>query len=177
MFTPAFSSDAMLGRKSLMPTVNPDKAGNPIKHPAAKAPRIFADSATRADIEPLFRAGIINGITTNPSLLKKAGARSWDQAKTIMRDLCALLKPHPVSLELTELVEEAMVRQASELAELGDNAVIKVPIGGDPGVEPSAGPPSRLQGVLPPWGGGGQGKNTPLFHTTPTPRAGHTRPT
>ena len=69
MFTPAFSSDAMLNRKTLMPIVNPDKAGNPLKHPAAKAPRIFADTATRSEIEPLFRAGIINGVTTNPSLL------------------------------------------------------------------------------------------------------------
>src|SRR5260370_18222496 len=160
MFTPAFSCDAMLGGKNLRPPVNPDKAGNPIKHPAAKAPRIFADSATRADIEPLFRAGIINGITTNPSLLKKAGARSWDQAKTIMRDLCALLKPHPVSLELTELAEEAMVRQASELAELGDNAVIKVPIGGDPAGDPAAQPLPRPEGVFPPRGGRPQRETT-----------------
>ena len=68
----------MLNRKDLMPVVNPDKSGNPLKHPAAKAPRIFADTATRSEIEPLFRAGIINGLTTNPSLLKKAGAKSWD---------------------------------------------------------------------------------------------------
>ena len=81
MFTPHFSSDAMFHRKSLLPVINPDKAGNPLPHPAPKAPRIFADSATRADIEPLYRAGIINGITTNPSLLKKAGAKSWDHGQ------------------------------------------------------------------------------------------------
>ncbi|MEA2699099.1 MAG: transaldolase, partial [Myxococcales bacterium] len=100
MFNPDFSSAAMFERKNLLPVINPDKAGNPLKHPASKAPRIFADSATRSEIEPLFRAGIVNGITTNPSLLKKAGAKSWDQAKGIMKDLCALLHPHPVSLEL-----------------------------------------------------------------------------
>ncbi len=92
MFVPAFSSEAMLNRKHLMPIVNPDKAGNPLKHPAAKAPRIFADTATRSEIEPLFRAGIINGVTTNPSLLKKAGAKSWDHAKEIMKDLCTMLR-------------------------------------------------------------------------------------
>src|SRR5258708_16862623 len=166
MFTPAFSSDAMLGRKSLMPTVNPDKAGNPIKHPAAKAPRIFADSATRADIEPLFRAGIINGITTNPSLLKKAGARSWDQAKLIMRDLCALRKPHPVSLELTELAEEKRVRQASELAALGDNSVIKVPIGGYRAVDPTADPFTGLKVIRRLWERGIKVNTTLIFNTT-----------
>ena len=121
MFTPNFSSAAMFHRKNLMPVVNVDRPDTDLKHPAPKAPRIFADSATRADIEPLYKAGIINGITTNPTLLKKAGAKSWDQAKGIMKDLCAMLRPNPVSLELTELTEEAMVAQAQELAELGDN--------------------------------------------------------
>ena len=47
------------------------------RHPASHAPRIFADSADIRDIEPLYRAGIINGVTTNPTLVKKAGAQSW----------------------------------------------------------------------------------------------------
>src|SRR3954464_7714556 len=140
MITPQLSSAAMFHRKALMPVINPDRPGNPIPHPAGKAPRIFADSATRADIEPLYRAGIINGITTNPSLLKKAGAKSWDHAKEIMHDLCSLLRPFPVSLELTELEEEKMVRQAEELAGLGDNSIIKVPMGGYRAVNPSADP-------------------------------------
>src|SRR3569623_1098753 len=140
MFTPNFSSAAMFHRKSLMPVTTADHPGSDLKHPAAKAPRIFADSATRADIEPLYIAVIINGITTNPTLLKKAGAKSWDQAKGIMKDLCAMLRPTPVSLELTELPEEAMVAQAQELADLGDNSVIKVPIGGYRAINPSADP-------------------------------------
>ena len=73
MFTPNFSSAAMFHRKGLLPVINADKTDSALKHPAPKAPRVFADSATRSDIEPLLRAGIINGITTNPSLLKKAG--------------------------------------------------------------------------------------------------------
>ena len=100
MFTPAFSSAAMLQRKQEMPVINADKPGNALAHPAPKAPRIFADTATWSEIEPLFKAGIINGLTTNPSLLKKAGAKSWGNAKEIMKDLCAKLKPFPVSLEL-----------------------------------------------------------------------------
>ncbi|MDB5106793.1 MAG: hypothetical protein JWP91_4482 [Fibrobacteres bacterium] len=166
MFIPAFSSEAMLNRKNLMPVVNPDKAGNPLAHPAPKAPRIFADTATRSEIEPLFKAGIINGLTTNPSLLKKAGAKSWDHAKEIMKDLCTLLRPFPVSLELTELDEEKMVRQAEELAALGDNSVIKVPIGGYRAVNPSADPFTGLKVIRRLWERGVKVNTTLVFNTT-----------
>ena len=67
MFTPRFSSDAMFHRKALLPVINPNRDGGALEHAAPRAPRVFADSATRSEIEPLFRAGIINGITTNPS--------------------------------------------------------------------------------------------------------------
>ncbi len=166
MFTPGFSSAAMFSRKSLLPVVNSDRHGNGLKHPAPKAPRIFADSATRSDIEPLLRAGIINGITTNPTLLKKAGAKSWDQAKGIMRDLCTLLSPHPVSLELTELGEEAMVRQAEELRELGANSVIKVPIGGYRALSPDADPYTGLKVIRRLWELGIKVNTTLVFNTT-----------
>ncbi len=166
MFTPAFSSEAMLNRKNQMPVVNPDKAGNPLKHPAPKAPRIFCDSATWSDIEPLFKAGIVNGLTTNPTLLKKAGAKSWNNAKEIMKDLCAKLRPFPVSLELTELEEEKMVRQAEELAALGENSVIKVPIGGYTAVNPAADPFTGLKVIHRLWEKGVKTNVTLVFNTT-----------
>ena len=166
MFTPGFSADAMFHRKNLLPVINADKDGNALKHPAPKAPRVFADSATRSEIEPLYRAGIINGITTNPSLLKKAGARSWDQAKEIMSDLCTLLHPNPVSLELTEIAEEEMVRQAAELAALGENAIIKVPIGGYRAVNPAADPYTGLKVIRRLWERGIKVNTTLIFNTT-----------
>lgn len=166
MFVPAFSSTAMFQRKDLMPVVNPDKPGNPLQHPAPKAPRIFCDSATWSDIEPLFKAGIVNGLTTNPTLLKKAGAKSWGQAKEIMRDLCAKLRPFPVSLELTELDEEKMVRQAEELAALGENSVIKVPVGGYTAVNPSADPYTGLKVIRRLWEKGVKTNTTLVFNTT-----------
>jgi len=166
MFTPPIASDALFHRKALLPVINPDQPGTDLPHPAPRAPRIFADSATRADIEPLFRAGIINGITTNPSLLKKAGAKSWDQAKTIMRDLCALLHPHPVSLELTETREDEMVKQASELSALGDNSIIKVPIGGYRALDPKADPFTGLKVIRRLWQKGIKVNTTLVFNTT-----------
>ena len=166
MFTPPMSSAVMFARKNLMPVVNPDKAGNALKHPAAKAARIFGDSATKKDIEPLFRAGIINGLTTNPTLLKKAGAKSWDDAKGIMRDLCSMLNPCPVSLELTEREEEEMVKQAAELAALGENSVIKVPVGGYRAMDSAADPLTGLRVIHQLWERGIKTNTTLVFNTT-----------
>jgi transaldolase len=166
MFTPAFNSAAMLQRKQEMPVINQDKAGSALPHPAPKAPRIFADTATWSEIEPLFKAGIINGLTTNPSLLKKAGAKSWGNAKEIMKDLCSKLKPYPVSLELTELDEEKMVKQAEELSALGENSVIKVPVGGYRAVNPSADPFTGLKVIRRLWERGVKTNTTLIFNTT-----------
>lgn len=130
MFKAENYTAAILLRRREMETTNPSRGEKEIAHPAARAPRIFADTAAIADIKPLFEAGIINGVTTNPSLLKRAGAKSWDEAKDIMREICKLLAPFPVSLELTELEQDKMIRQAEELRQLGENSVIKVPIGG-----------------------------------------------
>jgi transaldolase len=99
-------------------------------------------------------------------LLKKAGAKSWDQAKGIMKDLCSLLHPHPVSLELTELAEDAMVKQASELSALGDNSVIKVPIGGYRAVNASADPFTGLKVIRRLWERGIKVNTTLIFNTT-----------
>jgi len=156
----------MLNRKNLLPVVNLDKAGNPLHHPAPKAPRIFADTATWSEIEPLFKAGIINGVTTNPSLLKKAGAKSWDHAKEIMKDLCNKLRPFPVSLELTELDEAKMIHQAEELSTLGDNSVIKVPIGGYRAINSAADPFTGLKVIHRLWERGIKVNTTLIFNTT-----------
>jgi transaldolase len=171
MFTPPVGNTALFHRRSLLPVINADREGAaggeaPLKHPAARAPRFFGDSATRADVEPLLRAGIINGLTTNPTLLKKAGATSWSGAKDLMRELCTLFRPHPVSLELTALDEEGMVKQAAELAALGDNAIIKVPIGGYRAVEPKADPLTGLKVIRRLWERGIRVNTTLVFNTT-----------
>lgn len=160
MLRPQHISPAVLARRRSMETVNP--AG----HPAARAPRIFADSATIEDIEPLVQAGIINGVTTNPTLLKKAGARSQEEADDIMRRLCALLAPNPVSLELTALDEAGMLEQATHLATLGDNAVIKVPVGGYRAVDPALDPHTGLKVLRRLWGDGIRTNATLVFNTT-----------
>jgi transaldolase len=162
IFAPPVGHPALFHRRGLMPVVNADGAA---PHPAPRAPRFFADSATRAEVEPLLRAGIVNGLTTNPTLLKKAGAKSWSHAKDIMRDLCALFRPYPVSLELTALDEEGMVAQAGELAALGDNAIIKVPVGGYRAVNPGADPYTGLKVIRRLWQHGIRVNTTLVFNT------------
>jgi transaldolase len=117
-------------RRITMEAVNPTPKGKKLEHPASFAPRIFADTATMDEIRPLKEGGIINGVTTNPTLLKRAGADSWASADKIMKEIVKYMAPYPVSLELTELEPDKMLKQAKKLAAFGDNVVVKVPTGG-----------------------------------------------
>lgn len=130
MLRPSDIHQGIGDRRGLMEKINPTPAGKPLAHPAEFAPRIFADTATISEIIPLYEGGIINGVTTNPSLMKRAGADSWSSAMDLMREIVSTMAPNPVSLELTELEPEKMLAQADQLAALGDNVVIKVPTGG-----------------------------------------------
>lgn len=140
MFVADNYAAAALLRRRERPPINPTPQGKRLPHQAQRAPRIFADTADYDAIKRLYEAGIINGVTTNPTHLKKAGARSWDEATERMQAICQLLAPNPVSLELTELEPEAMIRQAEELSALADNAVIKVATGGYQQIDPSLDP-------------------------------------
>jgi transaldolase len=117
-------------RRVTMEPVNPTPAGKKLAHPAVFAPRIFADTATMEEIRPLREGGIINGVTTNPSLMKRAGATSWDSANKIMAEIVKYMHPAPVSLEITELDFDKMIEQGKRLAAVGENVVVKVPTGG-----------------------------------------------
>lgn len=130
MLTPADIHQALGERRATMEKINPTPAGKALAHPAEWAPRIFADTATLDEIKPLREGGIINGVTTNPTLMKRAGATSWAQAEKIMKEIVTYMRPAPVSLELTELDPDKMVEQAKRLAAFGENVIVKVPTGG-----------------------------------------------
>jgi len=125
--------------------------GKKLPHPASRAPRIFADTAAIDDIRPLYKAGIISGVTTNPTLMKKAGAKSWAQAQGMMKDLLKLVHPNPVLLELIELTEKPMIAQAKKFAQWADNVVIKVPVGGYNAVDKSYDPYTGLKVIHALW--------------------------
>jgi len=85
--------------------------------------KFFVDSADIKQIEDLMPTGLIDGVTTNPSLIAKNGN---DMAKTI-KDICALV-PGPVSAEVTATDSEKMLEEGQYLASLSKNVTIKVPL-------------------------------------------------
>ena len=153
-------------RRVTMEEVNPTAKGKKLAHPAGFAPRIFADTATIAEIKPLMEGGIINGVTTNPSLMKRAGADSWNGAMKMMKEIVNYMDPYPVSLELTELTPEKMIGQAKELSKLGGNVVVKVPTGGYQAIDKNLDPFTGLKVMNELWRNDIKVNATLIFNTT-----------
>ncbi len=153
-------------RRVTMEEVNLTPKGKKLAHPAAFAPRIFADTATIEEIRPLKEGGIINGVTTNPSLMKRAGADSWAGAMKMMKEIVKLMAPYPVSLELTELTPEKMIEQAKVLAGIGSNVVVKVPTGGYQAIDKSLDPFTGLKVMNQLWRNDIKVNATLIFNST-----------
>jgi transaldolase len=85
--------------------------------------KIFIDTGHIKDIEALVPLGIIDGITTNPSLL----AKEQGDYRENLKKICDIVQG-PVSAEVTEHVWDAMVRQGRDLAAIDKHIVVKVPL-------------------------------------------------
>jgi transaldolase len=84
--------------------------------------KIFIDSGNIKEIEGLVPLGIIDGITTNPTLLAKEPGDYRENLKTICR-----IVGGPTSAEVVALDAEGMIREGRELAQLHEHIVVKVP--------------------------------------------------
>ncbi|MBI2208673.1 fructose-6-phosphate aldolase [Candidatus Woesearchaeota archaeon] len=84
---------------------------------------IFIDSANLDEIKKAADIGILDGVTTNPSLILKEGK---DYKKTL-KEICSIVKG-PVSAETISLNTEGMVKEGKEFAKIAKNIVIKVPM-------------------------------------------------
>lgn len=84
--------------------------------------KFFIDTANIEDIREAASLGIIDGVTTNPTLL----SREKGTYKDILKEICSIL-PGPVSAEVVSLDAEGMVREGKELCKIADNIIIKVP--------------------------------------------------
>ena len=84
--------------------------------------KLFIDSGHLPDIEALMPLGIIDGITTNPSLL----AKETGDYKEILKKICQLVKG-PVSAEVVATDADGMIREGRELAAIDEHIVVKVP--------------------------------------------------
>ena len=85
--------------------------------------KFFADTADTDAIRELAEAGLIDGVTTNPSLIHKAG-RDFIE---VTKEICALVDG-PVSAEVVALDHAGMLREAETLRRIADNVCIKVPL-------------------------------------------------
>jgi transaldolase len=85
--------------------------------------KIFLDTANIDEIKEAVAYGVIDGATTNPSLIAKEGKEFLPLVKEILE-----LVPGPVSVEVTATDADGMIKEAKEYAKLSDNVVIKVPI-------------------------------------------------
>ena len=85
--------------------------------------KIFIDTGSIKDIEALVPLGIIDGITTNPSLLAK---ESGDY-REILKRICQIVQG-PTSAEVVETEAPAMIRQGRELSAIDKHIVVKVPL-------------------------------------------------
>jgi transaldolase len=99
--------------------------------------KIFIDSARLDEIENAFNYGVIDGVTTNPSLLKKAVDKLQDSGEKItiedyLKKILKAAKGTPVSLEVTENRQDKMIEQGKKLYKMfntvANNVNIKIPV-------------------------------------------------
>ncbi len=84
--------------------------------------KIFLDTGNLKEIEALVPLGIVDGVTTNPSLMAKEGG----DPRAIIRSICELVQG-PVSAEVVATEWQAMVTEGRELAAIDSHVVVKVP--------------------------------------------------
>lgn len=86
--------------------------------------KIFLDTAEVDEIKEIVGLGIIDGITTNPSLIKKSGRNQKDAVV----EICEMLPDGAISAEVTEVDADKMIKQGKEIAAWHDAIVVKIPM-------------------------------------------------
>ncbi len=85
--------------------------------------KIFIDTAVLEEIREVKELGILDGVTTNPTLVSKTG-KPWKEA---ILEILKEVPDKPVSVEVVATDREGMKREAKELSKLGENVVVKIP--------------------------------------------------
>jgi len=85
--------------------------------------KFFIDTAEIDEIRALAPSGLVDGVTTNPSLIAKSGR----DFKEVVAEICEVVSG-PVSAEVTAMESDAMIAEGKELAKIADNVCIKLPL-------------------------------------------------
>jgi len=90
--------------------------------------KFFIDTANLDQIREAYDLGILDGVTTNPSLMAKEGIKGKDAVLKHYIDICEIAKGGDVSAEVISTDYEGMIREGEELAELHPQIVVKIPM-------------------------------------------------
>jgi len=85
--------------------------------------KIFIDTANIKEIKEALSLGVIDGVTTNPSLISKEGRPATD----LLKEICSLVEG-PVSAEAISLDTDGMLKEARQLSRIAKNIVVKIPL-------------------------------------------------
>ena len=85
--------------------------------------KFFVDTADTGEIRDLAATGLLDGVTTNPSLILKSGR----PMKDVIAEICDIVEG-PVSAEVTATDADAMIAEGRALAEIADNIAVKLPL-------------------------------------------------
>lgn len=86
--------------------------------------KFFIDTANPDEIRKAHEMGVIDGVTTNPSLISKEN-RDFE---SLIKEICEIIQGLPISVEVLSLNFEGMVEEARSLAKMGENIVVKIPM-------------------------------------------------
>lgn len=85
--------------------------------------KFFVDTADVAEIKELVPTGLVDGVTTNPSLVMKSGR----DFREVIAEICSVVDG-PVSAEVTAVVADRMIAEGKSLATIADNVTVKLPL-------------------------------------------------
>lgn len=85
--------------------------------------KFFIDTANITEISKAWELGLIDGVTTNPSLIAKEGR----EPRALLKEICSIVDG-PVSAEVVGLKAEDMISEARSLSEIHENIVVKIPM-------------------------------------------------
>ena len=94
--------------------------------------KIFADGADLESMFVMYKQPFIQGLTTNPTLMNKAGIKNY---KAFALDVLSVVKEKPISFEVFSDNFDEMILQANEIASWGNNVNVKIPVTNTKGVD------------------------------------------
>src|SRR4030042_3574793 len=86
--------------------------------------KFFIDTANPDEIKRGYEMGVIDGVTTNPTLISK----EKKDFESLIDEICKIVKGMPISLEVLSLNSEGMIEEARRLSRMGENIVVKIPM-------------------------------------------------